>query len=348
MLFRSNNRAIKPTHWGPEDQGWWLAVGGIEFCLPVDEHGYVTAEPWDTVVSPGADGSATATISIEERSRDIQARVEVTLRPGEAGFTLRTVLHNPNGEARSLQYWTNAMLSPGSPGVQPSLRFYYPASEVVVHSRGDGSLPDAHGTMAWPVHDGRDMSSYANWRDWLGFFAPNLSAPYTAVYDDAAALGMVRVYPPEVVRGNKLFAFGLGFGDSLAYTDDGSQYVEMWSGLSPTFWDDVTLGPGASVSWSETWYAIAGTGGPSTAGPEGTLSVSRDGATLHVTVGAIGERHWTLRVLQGERLIAAREAAVRPDAPYRETLTLDGATTTEPVIVRVEDAQGRAVMVHET
>jgi len=343
-----NNRAIKPTHWGPEDQGWWLAVGGIEFCLPVNEHGYVTAEPWDTVVSRGVDGSATATMTIEERSRGIQARVEVTLAPGEAGFALRTTLHNPHGEARSLQYWTNAMLSPGSHGVQPSLRFYYPAREVIVHSRGDQSLPDAHETMAWPAHDGRDMSSYGNWRDYLGFFAPNLSAPYTAVYDDAAALGMVRVYPPEVVRGNKLFAFGLGFGDSRAYTDDGSQYVEMWSGLSATFWDDVTLGPGATVAWNETWYAIAGTGGPSTAGAEGVLSVARDGATLRVSVGSIGERRWTLRVLQGDRQIAVRDVAVRPDAPYLETLSLEGATEAEPVTVRVEDAQGRVVMVHES
>lgn len=340
-----NNRTIKPTHWGPEDQGWWLAVGGIEFCLPVNEHGYVTAEPWDTVVHPGADGSATATMSIEERSRGIQARVAVTLRPGEAGFTLRTTLHNPQAEARSLQYWTNAMLSPGTHSVQPSLRFYYPAHEVIVHSRGDGSLPDAGGVMAWPVHDGRDMSSYANWRDYLGFFAPNLSAPYTAVYDDAAALGMVRAYPPEVVRGNKLFAFGPGFGGTGAYTDDGSQYVEMWSGLSATFWEDVTLAPGATVAWSETWYAIAGTGGPSTAGPEGALSVARDGATLRVGIGAIGERRWTLRVLQGGRELTVREVAVRPDAAYRDTLPLDSATA-DPVTVRVEDAQGRAIMTH--
>lgn len=38
-----NNR-VKPTHWEPLNQGWWLAVGGIEFCLPVDEHGDVTAD----------------------------------------------------------------------------------------------------------------------------------------------------------------------------------------------------------------------------------------------------------------------------------------------------------------
>lgn len=341
-----NNRVIKPTHWGPEDQGWWLAVGGIEFCLPVNEHGYVTAEPWDTTVSDGADGSATAIMTITERSRNIQARVEVTLRPEEAGFTVRTTLHNPNAEARSLQYWSNAMLSPGSHGVRPSLRFYYPTSEVIVHSRGDRSLPDAHGTMSWPVYDGRDMSHYANWRDWLGFFAPNLTMPYTAVYDDAAALGMVRVFPPEVVRGHKLFAFGLEFGDSGAYTDDGSQYVEMWSGLSPTFWDDVTLGPGAGVSWSETWYAIAGTGGPTVAGAEGILSVSRDGAALRVAVGAIGERRWTLRVLQGERTVVTREIVVRPDAPYHDVLALEGVGAADPLTVRVEDAQGRAVMTY--
>jgi len=39
---------------------------------------------------------------------------------------------------------------------------------------------------------------------------------------------------------------------------------------------------------------------------------------------------------------------VRPDAPYLETLSLEGATEAEPVTVRVEDAQGRVVMVHES
>jgi len=194
------------------------------------------------------------------------------------------------------------------------------------------------------MYDGRDMSHYANWRDWLGFFAPNLSAPYTAVYDDATALGMVRVFPPEAAKGSKLFGFGLGFGDSQVYTDDGSQYVEMWGGLSPTFWDDVSLAPGASISWSETWYAIAGTGGPTVAGGEGTLSVGRDGAALHVAVGAIGERRWTLHVLQGERVLATRAMVVRPDAAYHDTLILDSVPETDAVTVRVEDARGQVVL----
>jgi hypothetical protein len=30
------NPVIKPTRWGPPEQGWWLAAGGIEWCLPVE------------------------------------------------------------------------------------------------------------------------------------------------------------------------------------------------------------------------------------------------------------------------------------------------------------------------
>ena len=294
-----NNRTIKPTHWGPEDQGWWLAVGGSEFCLPVNEHGYVTRSRgirWCI----RRDGSATATMSIEVRSRHPGAS-RGDPPPGRGGVHATDDAPQPPGrgalppvldERHALAGYAQrpavaALLLPGARGDRAQ-----PRRRLAARRRwGDGVAGARR-----PRHE--QLCQLARLP---GVLAPNLSAPYTAVYDDAAALGMVRAYPPEVVRGNKLFAFGPGFGGTGAYTDDGSQYVEMWSGLSATFWEDVTLAPGATVAWSETWYAIAGTGGPSTAGPEGALSVARDGATLRVGIGAIGERRWTLRVLQGGR-----------------------------------------------
>jgi hypothetical protein len=342
-----NNRVIKPTHWGPLDQGWWLAVGGMEFCLPVDEHGYVTAEPWDATVSQGADGSATVTMRITEASRNIEARVAITLRPNEAGFHLRSTLHNPNAEARALQFWMNAMLSPGGHGVQPSLRFYYPTSEVIVHSRGDSALPDAHGVMAWPVHDGRDMAQYGNWRDWLGFFAPNLRAPFTAVYDDAAQLGMVRTFPPDLAQGVKLFGFGSGFGDVGAYTDDGSQYVEMWGGLTPTFWDYTTLAANASVTWDEFWYVLSGSGGPSLATDEVALSVTREGDALRVVVAAPRPFRGTLLVTQGDQQLLREDVVVRPDASHVAICgNIAWNMGTRPTVRIVDDA-GRVIASYE-
>ncbi len=339
-----NNRAIKPTHWGPPDQGWWLAVGGIEFCLPVDEHGYLTAEPWNLEVLSKPDGSAVATMSIVERSRNIQARVDVSLRPGESGFRIRTALHNPGAEPKSLQYWINAMLSPGSHGVGPSLRFYYPTSEVVVHSSGDPSMPGEYEAMPWPIHDGRDMSLYANWRDWLGFFAPNLRAPFTAVYDDEAHLGMVRVFPPDVAPGAKLFGFGPHFGDAGVYTDDGSQYVEMWGGLTPTFEDYAVLEPHTTIAWEESWYVISHSGGPSLATGEGMLRVVRDGDHLDVTVASPGEHRWVLLAARGDQRIAEEAFAVRPDAPFRTRIALPAGSDDDQVVITVEDSATRRVI----
>ena len=40
------NPVIKPSPWGPSEMGWWLAVGGMEWCLPVEEHGYEWGVPW--------------------------------------------------------------------------------------------------------------------------------------------------------------------------------------------------------------------------------------------------------------------------------------------------------------
>lgn len=342
-----NNRVIKPSHWGPLDQGWWLAVGGMEFCLPVDEHGYVTAEPWEAEISQGADGSATVTMRIVEQSRQVDARVAITLWPNEAGFRLRSTLHNASAEPQALQFWINAMLSPGSHGVQPSLRFYYPTSEVIVHSRGDPALPDAHGWMPWPVYDGRDLSQYGNWRNWLGFFAPNLSAPFTAVYDEAAQLGLVRTFPPDVARGAKLFGFGSGFGDVGAYTDDGSQYVEMWGGLTPTFWDYTSLAAGASVTWDEFWYVLSGSGGPSLATKDVALAVTREGDALRVVVAAPRPFRGRLLVVQGDRELLREELAVRPDALHN-TVCDDIAWNSEArPIVRVVDLEGRVIASYE-
>jgi hypothetical protein len=336
-----NNPVIKPSHWGPEDQGWWLAVGGMEFCLPVDEHGYVTAQPWETTVSSHQDGSVTAAVQITEQSRNVQARVEIALRPGESAFHLRSVLVNPDDSAKQLQFWINAMLSPGSPGVQPSMRFYYPASEVIVHSRGDRSLPDAHQTMTWPLYDGRDWSHYSVWRDWLGFFAPRLYAPFTAVYDEAAEIGMVRVFPAAEARGVKLFGFGLGFGDSRSYTDDGSQYVEMWGGWTPTFWDYGTLPPRGTVQWQETWYVLPKSGGPSMATTRASLHVERQGSSVHITVASPMASRWTLVAARNAQELHSQVIEVRPDAPFSGSLAWQEGVPIEELVLELIDETGQ-------
>ncbi|MFH1085573.1 MAG: DUF5107 domain-containing protein [Chloroflexota bacterium] len=340
-----NNPVIKPTHWGPEDQGWWLAAGGMEFCLPVAEHGYLTALPWTPDLARGADGSATVTMSIEERTRGLVARVGITLRPGAAAIEIASRIENRSGQAQRLQYWINAMLAPGAASVQPTLRFYYPAREVVVHSRSDGTLPADGQRMAWPVYAGRDLSRYAAWPQWLGVFAPQLASPYSAVYDEASQIGVVRAFPPEVARGVKLFAFGPGFG-AEAYTDDGSRYIEMWGGWTPTFLDDGTLAPGELIQWAETWYPITQIGGVSAANAEAALYVAAEAGQWTVRVASPRAYNGTLSVRVGGAEVLRQAIALRPDRPYRSAPIAAGNQPGR-LSVHILDGQGATVLAYE-
>ncbi len=332
-----NSRVAKPTRWGPTDQGWWLALGGIEWALPVDEHGYLSAQPWGGSIVRESDGSATAVMQILEATRGLLTRVYITLRPGEAAIRLRVSITNTSGSTQQFQYWTNAMLSPGRHGVGPELQITYPAERVVVHSTGDNSLPPAGVSMTWPLYGGRDLSSYGEWRNWLGFFGTQRSAPFAGVYDRATQIGMVQASQAPVLTGSKLFGFGRDFDDS-AYSDDGAQYLELWSGVTPTFWDNTSLTAGASLVWTESWYVVSQSGGITFANEHASLYAWRDGDAVRVTVAAPGEHRWRLVAAQNGIILSDQVFDVRPDFPYRAALSPDdGSAQIELQILDLED-----------
>ena len=333
---------IKPTRWGPPDQGWWLAVGGMEWCLPVDEHGYLTAEEWEVTALQRDDGGITVRISTVEQTRNMRAQVDVTLLAGEAALHISTQLENPNDGPISYQYWMNAILSPGAGGIGPDLRMVVPADQVVVHSTGDGGLPGEHGVMGWPVHGGRDMSVFGNWRNWLGFFVTEPQAPFMAVYSPATSLGMARVYPSVVAQGAKLFAFAEGFGDTGAYTDDGSYYGEMWGGVTPTFWDYATLGAGERLAWQETWWVLAGSDVPCAVDANVSLAAHGSEGGLQLTVAAIKAAAYRCQVLQGDAVMYEEEVAAQPGEPWSVTVPLGEGEG--PLVVWLLDGAGAEVL----
>ncbi len=57
------NSVIKPSPWGPLDQLGWYGLGGIEWNLPVNEHGYDWGTPWGVRAFVDEDGAAVAEIA---------------------------------------------------------------------------------------------------------------------------------------------------------------------------------------------------------------------------------------------------------------------------------------------
>ncbi|UCC64107.1 MAG: DUF5107 domain-containing protein, partial [Anaerolineae bacterium] len=256
------NSVIKPTGWGPPEQGWWLGAGGMEWGLPVEEHGYEWGVPWQAQTVNAADG-ITVTLRDSADPDRLRAAVSVYLPADRSYFVVRPRIENARDRPLTYKYWTYAMLAPGPANtVSPDLRFIYPAEEVTVHSTGDPALPGEGQAMSWPEYGGRDMSRLGNWRDWLGFFErPAAQGDFTAVYDPSVDEGMVRVFPSDRARGAKGFAFGWQKAlPASLWTDDGSYYVEMHGGVAPTFWDSASLDAGDVYQWEETWYPVAGIG----------------------------------------------------------------------------------------
>jgi hypothetical protein len=326
------NRVLKPTGWGPlsRERNWWLAAGGLEWAFPVSEHGYEWGVPWSySIERSGAEVKVVLWATEEARLR---SRVEIALSPNRAYFEVRPRAENPTDSSVSVQFWTNAMLSLGSHSLSPNTEFVLPTDEILIHSAGpDSGLPGERFLIAWPVWEGRDLSLYESWQDWLGLFVPELSHEFTGAYNYDTDLGVVRAFSREQAPGVKLFAWGLGSPYGAEYADDGSQYFEMWGGLNRSFWpeDDVVLQPGESSGWTEYWYPFVGIEGLDFANREAALSLQYAGDSLQVGLATSTPREGIL-VLQIEGEEAYREQVrVSPESPYLAAAAVRSGITTD-------------------
>ncbi|MCX6030477.1 MAG: DUF5107 domain-containing protein [Chloroflexi bacterium] len=351
------NPVIKPTNWGPPSPpypagaNWWLAAGGLEWGFPVEEHGYLWSTRWgyDPVTNP--DGSVTVMLFTGDFTRPYVA-VAVTLPADAAYFTVSPAITNPNAAAFRFQWWANAMLAPGAanaPG--PDLRFIFPASEMTVHSTGDPTLPAAGQPLPWPIYRGRDLGRLGNWNQWLGFFQrPAAVGGFVGVYDTAADEGMVRVYPADVTRGAMVFAPGWSDPlDAKLWTDDGSGFVALRGGMTPTVEDWYELAPGAEISWSEIWYPVAGISGVTYAAESGAIHLLPGGSGLRVgvfpTVAVQGQITVSLPGMEPVRW----PVAVGPDKPFNQQIPY---TANMPdrgnVAVTLTDSEDLVVLTYQT
>ena len=346
------NPVIKPTPWGPlllhPERNWWLAAGGIEWCLPVEEHGYEWGRPWSYTVL-----TSTAGVTVTLRDTDpgvtdrMRAAIDLFLPADRAYLRVTPHLENPTDVAIDYKYWTNAMLAPGAANtVGPGLRFVFNADQMMVHSTVDPDLPAAGDLMDWPIHGGRDYSRLGNWDEWLGFFEhPEAAADFFGVYDTAADEGVARVFPSDVVRGAKGFAFGWSNPiDWHNWTDDGSTYVELHGGVAPTFWDTARLEPSGEFSWSEIWVPASGIGDLSAATSEAALGLRLAGDRLR-----IGLQPTAARPAAGDSLTVWDRGtcaelvrwdlpAVAPDQPLRLSLLADGRAPDDVSVVYLDGA----------
>lgn len=317
------NPVIKPTEWGY--RGWWLAAGGIEWAFPVEEHGLNEWRPWAYSISK-TDSAASITVSDTEDRTGMDVGVTISLDSTSPTLTLQPWARNNTGSAHEYQYWINAMLALNGNKTSKNSDFIIPASQVLVHSTGDERLPGEWQWMSWPDYKGINLSRYETWQGWLGFFAPNVTAGFSAVYDRDVGQGVVRIMTPGWPAGTKIF--GPGTLPSWLWTDDDSNYVEFWSGATATFADYATLQPGETVSWTEYWYPVHDLGGVSTANAVGALYLSAGEGTLNIGAAVIKGEARTVILWQNQSPVETWTLSLGPGQTFYTTWTTgEGGST---------------------
>jgi hypothetical protein len=335
-----HNPVVKPSRYGglsPADANWWLATGGMEWAYPTQEHGYRFGVPWSYSTNVTAEG-ATITLTDQAEGR-VGAEVRVTLPPNSAAFTIAPQLTNKTSQPVPVQFWLNAALTLGSASMSPQTQFVLPRDEVIIHSRGEPgwSVPGSQEESPWPQVGETDLRNYSQWANYLGVFVPNLNTPFVGAYNPDTNLGVARIIEPGAVPGTKLFAFGKDFPDK-SYTDDGSQYFEIWGGANRSFWpeDDVTVPPGGAVEWRERWWPLAGLGGLTWANENVAIQVGQTDVSILVPHSIQG----TITVSAADTPILTEPFHADPAVP----LHWDFADPAQPVHVRLIDQAGTILL----
>jgi hypothetical protein len=227
-------------------------------------------------------------------------------------------LVNAGPDTVPVQFWLNAALTLAPNSMSPQTRFLVPVDSMVVHSRGeaDWEVPGAGEISPWPQVGPADLQDYQQWANYLGFFVPNLEAPFMGAHNPQTNLGVVRLIEPGAVPGSKLFAFGPAFPDR-SYTDDDSQYFEIWGGANLSFrpQDDIPVPGGGTLKWQEQWWPLAGLDGITWATQHAATYIGQSGHTQYLSVLVSRPRQVTLTIRAGETPVLTESFSADPLEP---------------------------------
>jgi len=343
-----HNPVVKPSRYGvlqPAEANWWLAAGGMEWAYPTQEHGYRFGVPWDYRVAQTPNGAA-ITLTDTAPGR-VGLAVTVSLAANSAGFSVEPLLTNQSSAAVPVQVWSNAALTLAAGSMPADTQFVAATDVITIHSRGEAgwTVPGPGRHAPWPQVGQTDLRDYRQWANYLGFFVDNQAAPFLAAVNPNSRLGMVRLGPLDFPgSAGKLFAFGPDF-PYRDYTDDDSQYFEIWGGANAAFWADydrIVL-PGQSLGWREVWWPLSGLDGLSWATEQAAIHVqpapqTADGYILSALLAR--PTRGRVQITSGGTTVLEEPFEAAPNSP----LTWEFNAVRGPINIELTDQQHQTLL----
>ncbi len=264
---------------------WLMVWGGIFPTFPEPEHGKTWLLPWDYSLVKNTPDTITIRMEYTDSTSfnnaparfnngitGITCRVDVSVYSGSSVWDFKVTLINNKNENVIYEYWTCTTLTPGS---EPGNTFSPLNSEMVVPIElyraawSPGSWIGNNGSL----YNFSRINFLSDWNDMGIAYAHNLNDDYWGVINQNNQDGIFRIADNSETFGMKFWTWGKdAINSNLFNFHNGGKdsYIELWAGVSESFFTDAVLGPSEVKSWNESYIA--------TTGLSAISAISRNGA----------------------------------------------------------------------
>ena len=303
--------------------GWWLWIGGIEYTLPGQEHGFTWAMKWGWEVTEDSTERKTVAARVTEPTTGLHEEVAWTLEAGSSALRTKISVTNPHAtDTAHFAHWTNPQWAPGGQNeLTDNTELAMPAKRIVIPERWQENLgpsPQDWGTTP--------LRMLRNWEGMGDLMADGLQEDWYGVYSHDAEEGAVRVFDRRKTPGIDAWTYGFDPKDvPMGSGKPNKGYAEVWGGTVKTFPDETApLGPKETLSWTEWIFPFHATGGLSFA--NAALAARAD-----ASAGAPGEVDIHICVCPTRRLAPGAKLAAAAPGGGEVLQTLDlAASPSEP------------------
>ena len=274
------NRIAAPAG-ANNDLGWWLWIGGIEYTLPGQEHGFTWALDWDWSIdqstcsnrsrtsrntTSAAEHAATVVTTVMEPTTGIVETLTFSLAQKSMSLDTRIHLYNPSQTNSSMfAHWTNVPFVPGGRNRLPdSSEFIIPTDSISVEPRWQSNL--GPGWQDWSASPLRYFRNWTNGTRMGDFTANNLkvwgtvagtsaaSSSFFGTYSHYDDEGGIRIFDARATPGLDTWTYG--FEPTVPCFPQNKKisrcsYAEMWGGTVKQLEELKPLLPRANLTWIE-------------------------------------------------------------------------------------------------
>ena len=146
--------------------GWWLWIGGIEYTIPGEEHGYTWALPWNWTVAENSSSRKAVRVNVFEPSTGLTEEITFSLSASSVALRSDIRIHNPAPTATAFAHWTNVPFVPGGTNqVMDDTVLQIPTKSILIADRWQQNL--GHSPQAWPQTPLHDISGWKGMGDFM-------------------------------------------------------------------------------------------------------------------------------------------------------------------------------------